>query len=284
MRRVGAGAATVAAAGLMVAASASAETVELGTVGALEYFKATLPGVTAQEGPVADCGAEGFATGGGGTISGSPADAALNATVPSSFDADGWRAEGSTTGLSARKVTTYAICGSAELGYSNAGGNVEPAGELGDVTGTTQGCSESETALGGGEGFGGDVRVVQTRPIGVADWILTVQNHAAVQGSYAVWYACSDAYDVTRRAESTTVKRGDAGKATATCKRREAVINGGLAMTAGGEPKPDTWATATRPFDSADKKKTPDDGWTAKAYNESNAKIALTAYAVCAAK
>jgi hypothetical protein len=287
MRRMAVISAAAVLVGVAVTGSASAgspgSAVSLGRVGAIEYLKAVQPGVVTQEGLAADCDAEDSATGGGGTISGSPANSALNRTAPSGAG-NGWRAEGSTTGITSRKVTTYAICGHAEILYSVAGGTVSPAGELGDVTGTTQGCSESEIALGGADNFGGNVRIVQNRPIGLTDWTMTAQNHASVQGTYSIWYGCSDAYDVSRRAKSTTVRRGDVGQATATCKRGEAVINGGFAMTAGGEPKRDTWATSTRPFDSDDRKKTPDDGWTVRAYNDSNAKAGLTVYAVCAAK
>ena len=287
MRRVAVIAVATVIAGVAATGPASAGspglTDSLGRVGSIEYLKAVQTGVTTQEGPAAECDAEDTATGGGGTINGSPSNSALNRTSPQSLGA-AWRAEGSTTGITSRKVTAYAICGPAEIVYGVAGGNLSPAGEFGDVIGTSQGCSEPETAFGGIESFGGDVRIIETRPIGLTDWSNTVQNHAAVQGSYTVWFGCSDAYDVSRRSESTSVKPGEVGKATATCRRDEAVITGGLAMTVGGEPKPDTWATSTRPYDSKDNKKTPDDGWAAKAYNDTDAKARLTAYAVCAAK
>jgi hypothetical protein len=282
MRRVAVMAAVLAAA-LATAGSASAGT-SLGSVGTIEYLKVTQTDVVAQDGPGASCDEGDTVTGGGGSISGSAANGALNGTAPSGSP-NGWRAEGSTTGISPRKVTTYAICGEATFGYTTANYNVDHAGDSDDVTQASQGCSATETVLGGVRGVDGNVRIFRNQPTSAnTQWAISVQNFANVDATATHWWACTDDYDVTRRSDSPTVRRGEAGKATVICERNEAVINGGLAITASGDPQRDTWAVATRPWDSSDKKKTPEDGWQAKAYNDSDGKVRLNVYAMCAAK
>jgi hypothetical protein len=282
MRRATAVVAVLTAA-LATTGSASAGT-SLGSVGTIEYLKVAQTDVVAQDGPGAPCDEGDTVTGGGGSISGSPANAALNGTAPSGGPG-GWRAEGSTTGISPRKVTTYAICGEATFGYTTANYNVDHAGDSDDVTQASQGCSALDTVLGGIRSVDGNVRIFRTHPTSAnTQWAISVQNFANVDATATQWWACTDDYDVTRRSDTSTVRRGDTGKATVICERNEAVINGGLAITASGDPHRDTWAVATRPWDSSDKNKTPEDGWQAKAYNDSTTRVQLKVFALCAAK
>ena len=93
---------------------------------------------------------------------------------------------------------------------------------------------------------------------------------------------CLDDYDPAIRTEAKQVQSGSAGKVTAKCKASEAVIDGGFGSTQGGSTDVrNMWVTSSRPHDSKDKRRTPDDGWTVKLRNTDAAKAKLTAYAFC---
>jgi hypothetical protein len=290
MRRGLSAAAAIAAAGLICAAPASpgvpGPTVSLGSAGGFEYLKATFPVVASQQaGAPVDCDVGDGVIGGGGSISGNGANAALNASYPTGFEGEGWIAEGSSSS-SGRTVTTYAICGPDPFEFSNANGTLEAAGGDLDTSTDSQGCPAEQT-LYGVNGSGGEVRILQLRPAtnGLL-WTSTVQNLADINAEYTVWYSCIEGLDpVLRQSDTVSVKPGDAGKATARCKAGEAVTAGGLFSAVGGQPRRDTWATSTRPYDSKDNKKTPDDGWTIKVQNgRDGGRTNIAAYAVCQEK
>jgi hypothetical protein len=279
------------AAGMIAAAPASAgtpgPTVSLGTVGGFEYLKATFEDVVSQAGAPILCDDGDEPSGGGGTISGSGKTAALNSSYPfSGPPGDGWQAEGSTTGAAGRTVTTYAICGPAAIGpYGTSGGNLSPAGEVGDVATVEDVCEGDEASLAGFRGSGGDVRFPLSRPDGVlSSWSAIAQNLGDEAANANLYRTCTLDYDPVRRSEFVRIDSGESGKVTARCKKSEAVINGGFASTVNGVGQRDTWVTSTRPYDSGDRKKAPDDGWRAKAQNSSDEKVKLTVHAVCQPK
>ena len=286
------GIALVLAASLVLAPPAGAgipgPTESLGSAGGFEYLKATFPVDETQAGATVACDEGEGVTGGGGSISGSGANAALNATYPSTselFFGEGWIAEGSASS-GARTVTTYAICRGDPIGFSNGTGNLDAAGGAFDMTTDAQGDSFKQVIFGV-QGSGGDVRILQLRPAtdGLS-WTTTIQNFAGESAQYTEWYVGNPALDpVLRQSDAITVKPGDTGKATARCKGGEAVTAGGLFSALGGEPRRDTWATSTRPYDSKDNRKTPDDGWTIKVQNgRDTGKTKIAAYAVCQEK
>src|SRR4051812_17996142 len=73
------------------------QTVFLGNAGGLDYFKSTADSVQVQGGTFADCNENTVVTGGGATISGSGADAALN-TSAATDSWSTWLAEGTSLG------------------------------------------------------------------------------------------------------------------------------------------------------------------------------------------
>ena len=269
---------------LLLAAPASAgipgPTVSLGRAGGFEYKKASLADVVSQAGAPVLCDGGDIPTGGGGTISGSGKTAALNASYPNSGPpGDFWQAEGRTSSTP-RRETTYVICGPAALGWNNGTSPVSATGDPGDVLTLNDACL-SGTELGGIRGSGGDVRILANRATGGTGWSSTVENFDDVSASATQYVTCTGVYEPTQRTASVQVPKGTARKATAHCQHDEAVISGGLASTSGGEPAISTWATSTRPWDSKDKKKTPEDGWQVKYQNDSQGGNKLKVYALC---
>jgi hypothetical protein len=270
----------------LVAPSAQAgipgPTVDLGHAGGFEYKKAPFEDVVSQAGAPVLCDSGDTPTGGGGTISGSGKTAALNSSYPNTGPPGAfWHAEGSTSSTP-RTVTTYVICGPADLSYSHSTSPVSAVGNPGDVVPLSDSCDGNEIALGGVRGEGGDVRILATRVTGGGSALSsTVENFADVSANASQYYACTEAYDPSQRTASVKVPSGKARKATTRCHSDEAVIGGGLTSTSGGEPAISTWATWTRPFDSNDKKRTPDDGWQVKLQNDSQGGNKLKVYALC---
>ncbi len=263
-------------------------TVSLGSAGGFEYLKSTFEDVVSQAGAGALCDGGDSPTGGGGTISGPGATAALNASHPfTGPPGDGWQAEGSASDTG-RRVTTYVICGSVDATYNVGTSPLSAAGQIGDVVPLSDVCGPGENALAGFEGEGGDVRFPASYPSErYASWAATARNFANTPASATQYANCfsDDEYKPKRRTESAKIPPGKAGKVTARCKSSEAAIAGGfLAATSGGDVEHDAWVTSTRPFDSTDKRRTPDDGWTARAQNDGDAKVTLTVYAGCQPK
>lgn len=252
-------------------------TESLGKAKGLEYVRAKSEGVVSQDGAPADCDAERSATGGGGQISGNPEDAFLNATYPTQLSADGWQAEGTTTG-SARTVTTYGVCGPDEVTYVASAGFV--IGE-GNAYAPNNACPGDAMATGGGvRGEGGNLLIVRTQwslPPSTPDWTSVVQNAPGTGDSTVTSFAgCSADYDLRYRKSKAEVRANRAGKAIVKCKTGEAVTGGGLDF-----PTYNSWAYATRPWDSKDRKKVPEDGWLVRHYNGNALPYELTAFAVC---
>lgn len=243
-------------------------TVSLGKSRGLEYLSAKFENVVSQTGAPANCDAGDFATGGGGSISGTGINASLNATYPTSPAGAGWQGEGHTIGASGRTVTSYAICGADEVAYQTYDSAIGPNTAL--VASSPQ-CALGSVVTGGGvRAQGGDVLVAESRPDSVQRrWDDVVFNPPGSGGStVSPFVGCSDAYELRYRSSATKVKSDEGGQASARCKRHEAVAGGGFGATLDGVTQYDTWALATRPWDSTeDGNKTPDDGWLARVYN-----------------
>ena len=257
----------------------------LGSSGPIEYLKASHENVVTQAGAPADCDAGDAVTGGGGVIGGPSESAGLNASVPTNTGGDGWLAQGKTTATSdPRRVDTYAICGTQALGWSSATLPLDAIAQANETRAFPEPCNPGETGYGGIAGAGGDVRIISSYPVDEG-WFSFVHNRSTSATNATSWRACTAAYETKRRLSSSTtkVKGEQGGKAIAKCKGREAVLAGGLVTLAGNDPARHTWASATRPWDSKDRKKVPDDGWLAKIYNyNSDGKVKLAAFALCA--
>ena len=259
-------------------------TVSLGKAKGFEYMRVTLQNVFSQAGAPAQCAGERFATGGGGAISGPGTEASLN-TLQATSPTQGWQAEGSTTGVQGRKLTTYAVCGTKPVTESAGTGSFAPGAEFN--SGLT--CGGSERASSGGiedVGGGGDVRIVGLFPAADPfDWIDSFKNAGSENTTVRHSVRCVSGYNFRYRSESARVRKGEAGKVVAKCKESEAVAGGGLLSTSGTSFDFDTWALGSKPWDSKqDAKKVPDDGWLARVHNGADHRIDLTAHAVCRRK
>jgi hypothetical protein len=253
-------------------------TVSLGTAGAYEYFKATFTDVDAQAGAPADCGAAQNVIGGGGSVSGKPAAAALNRTSPTSTQGVAWVAEGRPLGGGTRNVTSYSICSPAANAFSNGTSGIDPGG----TTTLSDACVLGDELFGLGiQGSGGDVRLLESSFPTLDSAHSTGQNVGDSAADLTEWYACIADYTQVLRSNQTFVASHDSAKSTARCQDGEAVIFGGFASTVNGNPARKTWVTASRPYDSKDAGKTPEDGWSVKAQNNRKGKSLLSAYAVC---
>lgn len=266
------------------AGSPSPPSVSLGTAGVFEYMKSSLEGVTTQSGPPADCPAGQEVVGGGGTISGSGLQASLNATAPTNFGGEGWLAEGTSTGTG-RKVTTFAICTAGDFGWNTGTSPMQPAGDPGglDSLYMSDGCSSPERAIAGVAGDGGNVRLVATRPVGASNWEVQFRNFGATGADGTLTYRCTSDFDTANRNEAARVRSGESKTVKAKCRSGEAVINGGFASTLSPVAFAEaTWATSTRPFDSGDDGKVPEDGWQVKLQNDGEEASRLNVHALCA--
>jgi hypothetical protein len=143
-------------------------------------------------------------------------------------------------------------------------------------------CTSSEVFGFGVSGQGGDIRLLESSMTGTTELTAVGENVGQTTGSLTDWFACKPNYAAAVRLEQVSVPGHDSGKATARCKKHEAVIFGGFASSAKGEPAQKSWITSARPFDSKDSGKTPEDGWTVTAQNSRNGKVTLSAQAVCA--
>ena len=179
-------------------------------------------------------------------------------------------------------MDTYAICGPQALGWSSGTSPLDAVAQANDAAPFPESCGSGETGFGGIEGNGGDVRIVATHPV-AEGWFSYVHNRALAATSATSWRACTGAYETRQRlAQPVKVKGDKSGKATAKCKSKETVLSGGVEITSGGQPVKHTWTSATRPWDSKDRKKVPDDGWLVKIHNGTDGKVTLVASALCA--
>ncbi|MEO8091981.1 MAG: hypothetical protein ABI726_04660, partial [bacterium] len=276
--------------GLLAVPAASAgapgPTVSLGKSHGLEYMKAKFRGVVSQAGPPANCDGDNQVTGGGGSISGDPATARLNATYPLDGASTGWQSEGTATSGTARKVAAWAICGTKAVDYRSQLGAA-----LGDNT-VSFGLipcvpAAPDPLSGGGRATGPGILIIANQPVlppSTVGWQTVPYNNS---GSDTVWnsYAvCSGDYEVRYRSSAPTkLKAGEAGGAVARCKPNEAVLGGGFVGTNDEVVGYRTSMLATKPWDSKnDAKKVPDDGWSARARNiEAALKVSLVAQATC---
>jgi hypothetical protein len=283
-RRLGTGIALPVLAALLVPAVATAgmagPTVSLGRAGGLEYLKATYENVVSQAGAPAVCDPGDFATGGGGAINGDPASAELSVIAPTDTPDDGWIAKGAGSGTP-RKATTYAICG-RDITDTNTSTSSFPAGS---EFSSGEECDPGDVSLSGGvSANNGDTTIATIRPDfqGVFDW----NNRFAVEADDTVarHVVCSSEYARTVRRETESVRKDAAPKVVRRCGRGDAVLGGGFEVDNDELLFPfEVHAIASRPWDDPrDANKVPEDGWLAKVFNDTGARLTVKAFAVCA--
>jgi hypothetical protein len=252
----------------------------LGSSGLIEYLRTKFPNVVSQAGPATACPLDTELTGGGASISGSAKDGHLNSSGPVT-SAESWEAEGRSSASGGATVTSWAICGPADMTRVSSTENVSenvaqfnsslscPSGELP----VSPGISETE----------GDIQLLGLFPGSAPNsWLLSAANASASPGVAKYWALCSGGYPVRFREASREIKEKETGKVIAKCKGREALIGGGVKVVRQSVWQESVPALAVRPWDSKDDAgKTPDDGYYAKTYNGTRKTVTQTAYAVC---
>jgi len=269
----------------VLASSASAgtpgPTVSLGSAGGLDYFKATFENVVSQAGATAECSKGDHVTGGGGSVNGDPSSAELSVIAPTSTPDDGWTAKGASTSTP-RKVATYAICGGRATDINTSTSSFVAGSEFS----SGEECDPGDASLSGGiSANNGDTTIATMRPdfLGVFDW----NNRFALESDDTVsrHVVCAATYPRTVRRMAAPVRRDAAAKLVRECRSGEKVLGGGFETHDGDATFPfEVHAIASRPWDDpADANKVPEDGWLAKAHNDTGAKLTLRTFAVCAA-
>ena len=250
-------------------------TIPLGSAHGLSYFQADQPGVTTPAGPTANCGEGKFVTGGGGSISG-PADAArLTATRPADALLSGWTAEGAQLAGGAKTVSAFAICA------ATAGNYVQDSTAFGaGASGDDASCGTAQVSGGGVSSEEANFLYYQLLPDMPTSWRADALHTSNDSETMTVYAVCSSVLDLRyRRSDRVRVPSGSEGTARVRCGRRQAVTGGGFETRSDFGP----WPLASRPFDGSDGNAVPDDGWTARIYNDSQADVRLFAHAICKA-
>ena len=224
-------------------------------------------------GPTASCGNGDLVTGGGGSISGPPDAARLTSTRPSDPTLDGWTAEGARREGDLKTVSAFAICGPTPGSYvqdSTAFG--------GGASGDDATCSAGNLTGGGASQEGTDFLYYQMFAQTPTSWRVDALHTSTATETMTLYAVCSSVLDLSyRSSDRARVPAGTAGKARAKCGRRQAVTGGGFET----KPVPGPWPVSTRPWDGPDGNATPDDGWTARIYNDAQSGVRLFAHAIC---
>jgi hypothetical protein len=286
--RLGGGSITGIATALLVALALAAPanagtpgpTVSLGSAKGLEYVKANFPSVVSPAGAPADCDAGDVATGGGASISGP----ALSGTVvdyhPTTTAGEGWSAT-ATTGEDPITETTYAICGAEDVDYSLTPASVPSTGFF-EITGE---CASGSVVSGGLAKDNPELPILASEPIDTnsdADstpddgWHVTGTNNTGMSEAVTLSMGCTTAYELTYKRKVREVGAGKAKAVKAKCPKRYPVGGGGFSADFPGQ------LNQTMPWDSRDRKKTPEDGWSTKLFNTTPDEGEITTHAICA--
>ena len=251
----------------------------LGKSKGLEYFKATYQQVVTQTAQPVTCAA-GDVSGGGGALPGNPKTSAVNDSYPSADDT--WQVEATSTS-GAKDLTAYAICDpDGGLGITS---NQCPLGENGSLFATAF-CGGSSMPIGGGMSASGPgIRLIRSKPSlppNSFGWAAATYN-PTMDDTLVDTYAICGMNDGVKYRDSKPIKlkHKEEGKATAKCKSDEAVMGGGFEGTKNQTVGLRVLASVSKPWDSKDKGKTPDDGWQIRVLNASGQKVDALASAVC---
>jgi hypothetical protein len=253
-------------------------TESLGSAGGFEYLKATFDSVLSQAGAPAVCDADDFVVGGGGSVNGDPSSAELSVIAPTDVPDDGWLAKGASVG-GPRAVTTYAICGNEATSTTTATGSFAAGAEYS----SGEECDPGEVSLSGGvSANNGDTTIAAIRPdYLVFDWT----SRFAVESDDTVsrHVVCTSEYSRTVKRKTASVKKDTAAKVVRRCRSGDEVLGGGFEVDNDEAQLPfEVHAITSKPWDDAkDANRVPEDGWLARVYNDTGAKLTLKAFAVC---
>ncbi len=178
-------------------------------------------------------------------------------------------------------MTTYGICGNEATQLDTATASFTAGQEFN----SGEECVAGDVSLSGGVSAGnGDTTIAGIRPdFQVFDWT----NRFAVESNDTVsrHIVCTSQYSRTVRAATATVRRASAAKVVRKCGSGDEVLGGGFKVDNDELQLPyEVHAITSKPWDDPnDANKVPEDGWLAKVYNDTGAKLELKTFAVCGA-
>jgi hypothetical protein len=279
----------VAVAFACFAPAASATTDVLGKVGGLKYVRTSKPVAAASMSPTAArdrarCGASPWRTTGGGV--------ALEGTARSSYLSlsedytNSWYGIGWHLAQAARKLSVFGVCSKSTAITHDTHVNSFPATPPESTASGVNLCAQGHV-LGGGtlatigpaKGF-----INTTNPYDSASDADDVpddgwQAYMAVlngSGSILVYNICRKAAPAYHSVQGSVT---DKHSLTVSAKCTSGHVAGGGVYETGNAQN--GHVVATRPIDTGDADKIPDDGWSAKVYNETGITQTVTVTAIC---
>ena len=259
----------------------------LGAARGLEYIRSAPAKVGEQDDRTAACPDGTEALGGGGAVEGPSGGARLNENYPVLELGSGWVAEGSSRAKK-RELRAYAVC-TRNIDVTIASDSMGVGLGSDQTTAQNRGCPSLGYPSGGGvSATGAGIETVNNFYLagGSPGWYTTALNPTMTDTVVQFHTACvpPDRSRFVRESKPVALKPGESGEAIAHCRRGEVAEGGGWRAERGdpGEYR-SAAAIATRPWDSADRGRTPEDGWLVKARNVENKRVALVASAGCRA-
>lgn len=198
-----------------------------------------------------------------------------------------WYADAWQTGTLDSKMSTYAVCSKSKKITNATHFFAAPQGPS-----TATGFSECD----GGKVIGGGLLVIGNStewklnasfPIDGTDqdadpddgWkVFAEYLNPAATGSMVVRSVCLKGAQPTYVSKTVDVDAGEAVTVRAKCPKGSVVAGGGAYITGATA---DGHVVATRPYDSADKGKVPEDGWEAGLQNTGASVLSASSHAVC---
>jgi hypothetical protein len=256
-------------------AGTATPTTSLGKAGGLDYRTASTAEVDTPTTTPAACEPGEQVLGGGGSIGPRAEKSRLTSSYFASQNTSGdrWHAEGGSLGGSGKVLRAYAICDLVSNLYVQDSYTLPPGPP--SVFEDAQ-CPAGMPTGGGVKTPGIDVLMRRLLPLTADRWLFLGENTGDADASITVYAVCNETLDLRYRVGDTVLIRpGQSGKATAQCRRGEAVTGGGF-DSAG------MWPASSRPWDSGDRRTVPDDGWLTQMHNPGgDGRKSLTPWAIC---
>ena len=269
--RVSALIAATALATIALAAPATAglptATESLGKSGGLEYGLATNPAVTNPETTTAACAANRNAVGGGATIGGPIADGKVTASAPTSTAATSW--EGSAHSISGNplQARSYSVCSKSEVEIETQTTGIGTTTEVGH----SPACEPGLRVVGGGASAnGGAIEIRSSHPFDAGSdadtqpddgWETRLYNSSGGSVTVTSYVICSATLKPRYVLKNVNLGPTSGRSGKVKCPRNTVASSGGF------ETELDARLNDSRPIDTGDAGKVPDDGWSVAVHN-----------------
>ena len=258
---------------------------DLGTSHGLRYVKGTSPIGFENAYISVACPTASAVVGGGVHVTGPARTSRISLTSPLGFDA--WEADAQNRSTSTRTMSVYAVC------RASATSNVQIASHgtgpiAGDVASAKARCPAGSGVMAGGLASPEQTNVSISAPFDGADadhvrddgWQAKARHAGGFSGGLQVDAICLTTQNrLSYHSAAAKVRRHHGRTINANCPGTEAVTGGGMSIRGNAANR---FIHSTRPRDSgADANSTPDDRWSATAFNGSNHKTKARAFAIC---